>query len=106
MICGCGPDWSAVLDKQPIEKPRLTVTGTAECSIYANDPELRPLRSQGINPTELLLELVCTEKPHSGESSDAIVQRKVTYHHANSSDYQQVVIVNCDHKRIKVEIIE
>jgi hypothetical protein len=105
MPCNCGSkdDWKAILDEMSPQSPRLRVTGTAECSTtgYKN-VRLEPVRPPGINPLILLLELKW-ESP-TGAAGDIITPHPVKYEEQNSPRYQTVEIVNCDQKKIKVEV--
>jgi hypothetical protein len=107
MPCNCGRenDWEAILDKMPPEEPRLRVTGTADCTTtgYKN-VHLAEVDPQGINRRILLLELKW-EAP-TGPVGQMITPHKVTYRKKPSPDYDEVEIVNCDRKKIKVQIVE
>ncbi len=106
MACNCGNknDWKAVLNLMPPGPPRLSVTGTADCTTtgYKN-VHLEPVRPPGLNPTILLLELKW-EAP-AGEAGDIITPHPVTYEQQHSPQYEEVEIVNCNHKKIKVTVI-
>jgi hypothetical protein len=107
MGCNCGgptSEWKAILDKQPPELPRLGVTGTADCtsSGYKN-VHLALHNPQGINPRILLLDLVWTDP--TGPTNPVITPHQVHYRLPNSPDYDEVVIVNCGDRRIKVEVV-
>lgn len=106
MGCNCGTkeDWTAVLDLMPPGPPRLTVVGTADCTTtgYKN-VRLEPVRPPGINPEILLLELKW-EAP-SGAAGDIITPHPIKYEERNSRQYEEVEIVNCGNKKIKVTIV-
>jgi hypothetical protein len=106
MSCTCGSKWSATLNKQPIEKPRLHVEGQADCRVGSSRPHLKKHQPQGINPRILLLDLLWHEQESGGSvHAGAITVNDVTYDENPSPDYDEVVIVNCGDKKIKVHII-
>ena len=106
MPCNCGDkhDWKAVLNMMPPGKPRLHVTGTADCTTtgYKN-VHLAEVTPQGINPRILLLELKW-EAP-TGPAHETITPHEVRFDKHPSPEYNEVVIVNCGDKKIKVEIV-
>ena len=106
MGCNCGSrdDWKAVLDIMPPDPPRLLVTGTADCTTtgYKN-VHLEPVRPQGINQRILLLELKW-DAP-AGPAGDIVTPHPIEYEEHNAPDYEEVDIVNCNHKKIKVTIV-
>ena len=107
MDCDCGTksDWVAILDKMPPEKPRLRVEGTAACySSGFSNVRLEPHEPQGINARILLLNLAWTG-PKAGVVSDVVEPHAVRYKQLESPDYDEIIIVNCQSKRIKVEIV-
>ena len=106
MPCNCGreDDWKAILDTMPPEKPRLRVTGTADCTTSGyNNVHLAEHHPQGINPRILMLDLKW-EDP-TGPAGDVITPHRVRFDKNPSSDYDEVVIVNCGDKTIKVEVV-
>ena len=106
MGCNCGTnnDWEAILNVMPPDPPRLTVTGTADCTTtgYKN-VHLEPVEPPGFNPAILLLELKW-EAP-TGIVGEMITPHSLKYERPNSARYKEVDIVNCNHKKIKVTIV-
>lgn len=106
MSCNCGQkdDWVAILDKMPPDGPRLRVDGTANCNTTGySDVRLEPHEPPGINPRILLLNLRWTAP--TGNSGDAVTPHKVHYERRDSSDYDEVVIVNCNSKKVPVKTV-
>lgn len=106
MGCNCGSkdDWKAILNMQPPGPARLYVTGTADCTTTGyHDVRLEKVVPQGTNPRELLLELKW--KAPSGSEGHIITPHEVRFELERSPEYKEVIIVNCDHKKIKVEVV-
>jgi len=107
MACDCGhaDDWTAVLDKTPPDKPRLRVQGTADCSTTGyTKVRLEEQKPQGINERVLLLELKWTAP--EGVVGQMITPHQLRYQKTGSPEYDEVEIVNCGNKRIKVEVVQ
>jgi hypothetical protein len=106
MGCDCGTrdDWKAILDVMPRDPPRLTVTGTADCTTtgYKN-VRLEAVEPPGFNPAILFVELKW-DAP-SGTVGDTVTPHAVKFEKCNSARYEEVEIVNCNHKRIKVKVV-
>jgi hypothetical protein len=107
MGCNCGSkdDWKAVLNLMPPGPPRLSVTGTADCTTtgYEN-VRLEPVLPPGIDPGTLLLELKW-EAP-TGIAGDEITPHSVRYEEQHAPQYREVDIINCNHKKVKVTVIK
>lgn len=106
MPCNCGTkdDWHAILDTMPPNPPRLRVSGTADCTTTGYEKvRLEPAQPQGINPRILLLELKW-DAP-TGIVGHVVTPHHVSYHRDDSPMYDEVVIVNCNDKKIKVEVV-
>jgi hypothetical protein len=100
---GSHEGWSAIVDTMPPEKPRLRVTGTAECTTTGyKDVHLVEHHPQGINPRVLLLELKWTAP--TGIGGDVVTPHVVRFDKNPSPIYEEVEIVNCDLK-IEVEVV-
>jgi len=107
MACNCGRenDWTAILDKMPPNKPHLRVEGTADCTTTGyRDVRLKDHHPQGINPRILLLDLEWSAP--TGDAGDMITPHRVHYTKSDSPDYDEVEIVNCNNKKIRVEIVQ
>ena len=101
--CNCKADsWTAVLDKIPPEKPRLTVKGTCTCPTGGYNTSLIKAKPQGINSKILLLRLV-TEPP-SDVTNQLVTDYEVNYLERDSPDYEEVIILPCD-LTVPVEVV-
>lgn len=92
--CECkAGSWSAILDRMPPEKPRLTVIGVCTCPTAGFKAELRKALVQGVNPKSLLLELATT--PPSNATNEVVTDYDVRYYEADSPQYTDVKILPC-----------
>lgn len=101
MACKCTGDWSATLNRQPIEPHKLTVTGFATCDDGSADPYLDEAKPQGTVAQELILEL---KYQNVAESTGKPVPVR-PFEKQPSPDYKTVYIRNCD-KRINVQAVD
>jgi hypothetical protein len=76
--CTCKADfWTAVLDKIPLEKPRLTVKGTCTCATGGFETSMVKAKPQGNNQKIMLLRLV-TEPPF-GVTNQLVTDYELNY---------------------------
>jgi hypothetical protein len=105
MPCHCAniDTWTAILNKQPIGKPTLSVKGKAQCNTGPTHVRLEEQQPPGFNPRDLLLVLAWTD-PTDSKAKD-IRHHKVSFTKQPSPDYDTVTITNCPGARINVEIV-
>jgi hypothetical protein len=84
-------DWSAWHDHQPPGPPTLHVRGECEFPTAGFSVELRRHEPQGINPKDLLLDLI-VNKP-SGLVSQVITVEEVRYDEVTDFEYDTVTIL-------------
>jgi hypothetical protein len=91
--CNCDETggWEAWHDRMPGTDAALHVTGSCTCPTPGYTLELRKHTPQGINPRDLLLELVTTEP--TGVVPEVITQTPVDYHEQTEAEYDTVTIV-------------
>jgi hypothetical protein len=82
-------DWHAFHDHQPPGPPRLTVFGTCQFPRSGYTAELRRAEPQGINPADLILDLV-VEEPEAG--AHVITELEVRYQEETDVEYETVTI--------------
>jgi hypothetical protein len=101
--CNCKENsWSAILDKMPPERPRLTVKGICTCPTGGFKPSLKKAIPQGINPSILILDLEAVAP--TGIVNQMVTDSEVTYREDDSPNYQEVEIRPCDVK-VPVKIV-
>jgi hypothetical protein len=97
----CG-DWKAWLSKEPPTPPMtLHVTGTCTFPTPGYTAELRPSVPQGINPWDLLLNLV-VQAP-SGSVPDVLTDVEVRYDAEVTTEYKTVTILG--YPQVLVEVV-
>jgi hypothetical protein len=84
-------DWSAFVNRQPPEPPRLIVTGTCEFPTAGFTVELRRHEPQGINPRDLLLDKVVTAP--TGPVAQVVTQVEARFEEETSTGFDTVTIL-------------
>lgn len=86
-------DWSAIHDHMPgPDKQWVTrVQGTVTTPTSDWTAELRRREPQGINPWDLLLDLIVT--PPSGSSNDVVTDIPVTFEEPGEFEYDSVTVI-------------
>lgn len=105
MQCELVDGWTAYLDTMPGKPHVLRVDGTIQFSEGGWSAELRRKVPQGINPQNLLLELVVTEDGPG--HTEALTQRPVRYEQtAEPEDITSVTVLpaNCGDSGGTVEV--
>lgn len=87
-------DWSATHDHQPVGPPTLRVHGRCTMPTPGYTCELRKHTPQGINPKDLLLDLVATEP--SGTQPEVLTPCEVTFELETDFEYDTVSIVDVE----------
>ena len=96
-------DWKAWLNKEPPTPPMtLHVTGTCTFPTPGYTAELRPSNPQGINPWDLLLDLV-VQAP-SGGVPDVLTDVDVRYDAEVTTEYTTVTILGYPQLRVDVVV--
>lgn len=83
-------DWQAIHDHMPGKPVTLRVTGECEVNDTSYTLSLRRHEPQGINPKDLLLDLV-TEQAEIG--NDALTTRPVEYTEETVFEYDTVTVI-------------
>ena len=84
-------DWSAFLNRQPPQPPKLIVTGTCEFPTAGFTVELRRHEPQGINARDLLLDKVVTAP--SGPVAQVITQVEARFEEETGAEFDTVTIL-------------
>jgi hypothetical protein len=92
------PQWKcrnfeAIHNRMPGAEPELRVTGEIECPTPGYRLELRPHEPQGINPADLMLDLLATAP--SGEVPQVVTWESVSYHEKTDFRYTSVSNMEC-----------
>jgi hypothetical protein len=101
--CDCnGPEaWKAWHDRMPGKTPTLYVRGTCECPTPGYELTLRRQEPQGVDPMDLLLELV--EQAPSGVVPEVLTKTAADYSEPTDMEYQTVSIMPDGPMGIKVK---
>ncbi len=94
---GCD-DWHAIHDRMPPGPATLRVTATCRCEPGGRKRELRPHEPQGINPKDLLLDLVEGYEECEGEY-------ELEFREDTDTEYETVSILPDGPSGIEVETI-
>jgi hypothetical protein len=86
--------WSAVHDHMPPGTPTLRVTGECEMPTPGYTCELRLHEPQGINPKDLLLDLIVTEPTSS--QPEVITPCEVRFEETTETEYETVSIIEVE----------
>ena len=91
--CDCNgvEAWDAWHDRMPGKAATLHVVGTCSCPTPGYTLELKLHEPQGINPRDLLLDLVETEP--TGPEPDKITPTRVEYRGETDTRYETVSIL-------------
>jgi hypothetical protein len=97
--------WKAVLDCLPPEPPRLRVSGTCSCS--GQKLQLKRHEPQGINPDELILDLieVHDDESASREAVDQVVQFREKYQDTEPISKYRTVLIMPGSIRLAVDVV-
>lgn len=95
-------DWYAWLDKMPPRPASFHVTGTVVLPTPGFDVRLVPASPQGINPTQLILDLEVTARP--GIWPHHVTSVSVRHDQSPSIDYQSVLIREPDGDAVGVDV--
>lgn len=87
-------DWQAWHDRMPGVEPTLHVTGECTCPTPGYAVELRVHEPQGINPGDLLLDLVVT--PPTDPVPDVLSPCPVTFELQTTAKYDTVTIIDVE----------
>jgi hypothetical protein len=83
-------EWEAWHDRRPGAPPTLIVTGKCKFPDESYQAKLRRREPQGINPKDLLLELIVTEEPDWEEMESTL---EVRYEEQTDFEYDTVTIL-------------
>jgi hypothetical protein len=83
-------DWEAWHDRMPGSQPALHVTGRCEFPTSGYAVRLERAEPQGINPRDLLLELVVT--PPTGPVTQVVTEVEARYDEETDAEYDTVTI--------------
>jgi hypothetical protein len=83
-------DWEAWHDRMPGAEPTLHVTGRCEFRTSGWTVRLERAVPQGINPRDLLLDLVVT--PPTGPVADVVTEEEVRYDEQTDAEFGSVTI--------------
>lgn len=97
--------WSAVHDFMPPREPRLRVTATCTAPTAGYAYELRRHEPQGINPADLLLDLVVTEPGAGGAVAAVVTETEVVYREETGVRYETVTVLPSGPSAIPVEVV-
>jgi hypothetical protein len=84
-------DWKAWLDRVPGAQPTLHVTGRCQFPSSGYFVRLERHEPQGINPSNLLLDLVITEP--TGPVTQVVTEEEVHYDEEADLDFDSVTIL-------------
>ena len=95
-------DWYAWLDKMPIGPTSLHVQGTVQLPTPGFEVRLVSASPQGINPRQLILDLLVTELP--GVWPQIVTSVSVRYDQSQSIDYETVLIREPDGDTVLIDV--
>jgi hypothetical protein len=84
-------DWKAWHDRMPGAEPTLHVTGRCEFPSSGYEVRLKRHTPQGINPRDLLLDVLVTEP--TGPVNQVVTELDVSYDEQTDVDYQSATIL-------------
>jgi hypothetical protein len=87
-------DWEAIHDRMPKSEPTLRVTGECMMPTPGYDCGLRVREPQGINPRDLLLELIVVE-PNDTRPA-VITPCTINFELKTSAEYDTVSIIDVE----------
>lgn len=95
-------DWYAWLNKMPPGPASFHIHGTVQLPTPGFDVRLVPASPQGINPSQLILDLQVTARP--GFWPQIVTSVSVRYDQSPSIDYQTVLIREPDDDTVGVDV--